>query len=763
MRSVGVKLRLWTQDYRRDADEARRANERLEESGHKARKGLDDMAMGFGLVGGAMLAAAAAVVYTTAKFDKQMSEVKAVSGATVEEFAALREAALAAGAATVFSASEAAAGISELAKAGVKTSDILAGALRGALDLAAAGSLDLATAATIAANAMNTFGLSGRDVAHIADVLSAAANKSAVGVEDLGLGLQQVGLVAAQVGLSLEETVGLLAAFGDRGLRGSDGATSLKTALLRLAAPLGEAQALMDELGISLYDANGNMVDAVTIAGQLRAGLGKLSASERNAALSTIFGSDAIRAANVMYELGADGLQDYIDAVDDQGAAARVASEKLNNLAGDVKFLTGSLETLFITSGSGASGGLRFLVQELSALVGTIAKIPAPILSTGLVLTGLLGVLLLGTAGWLKFQAATARAVAMLGTATAASRATGTAIASLSVIAGRATVALGVLSLAFMAYDAIVGDAPPKLEKLTIANQRQQEAAAAAAADNIRLAGAFGDAANEANGLINAFDKATATIFGWRSAERDAEAAVDELTDALKESNGSLDVTTANGRAAAAAVDALAQNAAKAAQAKYDETGSVEAANEVWERYIAQLRALLLASGMSQEAVDALVNSIAKMPTYKAITIDVKVNRPKGVTVYGQGDLEFAQGGIHRAANGLISRPGAAITNQAITWAEAGTEAYVAKDAPRDRSLAILGEAAQWHGAQVVPAGGLTSGLTSGMAAGRQRVEVIVSPKAGATRDLVDLLRFDVVQSGGGDVQGYMGARGRLG
>ena len=76
--------------------------------------------------------------------------------------------------------------------------------------------------------------------------------------------LEPLGLIAAQVGFSLEETVGLLAALGDRGLRGSDGATSLKTALLRLAAPLPEAAKLLGDLGISLYDANGQMVDAAT-------------------------------------------------------------------------------------------------------------------------------------------------------------------------------------------------------------------------------------------------------------------------------------------------------------------------------------------------------------------------------------------------------------------------------------------------------------------------------------------------------------------
>lgn len=105
----------------------------------------------------------------------------------------LRQAAIDAGAATVFSASQAAQAESELAKAGISTADILGGALRGSLDLAAAGSLGLARAAEISAEAMTVFKLEGRDVAHIADVLSAGANKSSADVEGLAQALQQSG------------------------------------------------------------------------------------------------------------------------------------------------------------------------------------------------------------------------------------------------------------------------------------------------------------------------------------------------------------------------------------------------------------------------------------------------------------------------------------------------------------------------------------------------------------------------------------------
>ncbi len=338
-RKVTVELIAKVNGYKPKIDEATKSTNDLR----------DKVADAMLVIGGGLTAAMIGVVSAAAKFDKAMSEVGAVADANAGQMDALRKAALDAGAATVYSASEAAQAEAELAKAGVKTSDILGGALTGSLSLAAAGTVELATAAEIAASAMNTFNLKGSDVGHIADVLAAGANKSAAGVEDLGQGLQQVGLVAAQADFSLEETVGLLAAFADRGLKGSDGATSLKTAIQRLVAPVGEAQTLMGELGISVYDANGKVRGAAELAGQLQAALGKLSDEQRNVAMTTIFGSDAIRAANVLYGLGEKGVQEYVDAVNDQGAASDVANKKLDNLAGTLENLKGSLEVLHIS------------------------------------------------------------------------------------------------------------------------------------------------------------------------------------------------------------------------------------------------------------------------------------------------------------------------------------------------------------------------------------------------------------------------------
>lgn len=332
------------------------------------------------LIAGAAVAAGLGIAAKSfLDFDATMSEVGATSDATVEELAQLREAALEAGAATVFSATEAAQAQVELAKAGVSTADILGGALTGALNLAAAGGLGLADAAAIAANAMTVFNLTGADVTGIADTLAAAANKSATDVGEMGQALAQGGLVASQYGLTVEETAGALAEFAQSGLRGSDAGTSLKTMLMRLVPQSNEARQAMEDMGLEFFDAQGQFVGMSGVAEQLQTKLGGLSQKQQAATLQTIFGSDAIRGATILMQDGAEGVDQWTEAVSDSGYAAELAAKKNDNLRGDLEQLRGSIETALIGAGSEANGVLRAMTQELTGLVNFMGDLPGPV------------------------------------------------------------------------------------------------------------------------------------------------------------------------------------------------------------------------------------------------------------------------------------------------------------------------------------------------------------------------------------------------
>ncbi|OXN01488.1 phage tail tape measure protein [Bifidobacterium vansinderenii] len=343
-----------------------------------------------GLAIGAVSAAiGVAAVTTFAQFDAAMSTVQANTGASAKEMDQLRQAAIDAGANTVYSASEAADAINELGKAGMSTSDILAGGLTGALNLAASDGMQVAEAAELMSSAMAQFNLTGSDAGRVADALAAGAGKAQGSARDLGYALQQSGMVANSFGIGMEETVGTLTAFANAGMIGSDAGTSLKTMLIALANPSDKAAALMDELGINAYDAQGNFIGLSALAGQLQAQLGGLTQEQRNQALATIFGSDAIRSANVLYNEGADGISEWTDAVADSGFAAEQAAAKNNNLKGDLENLSGSVESMLITIGSGADGPLRSMVQTIDMLVDAFSDLPAPV-QQGTVMFGLM-------------------------------------------------------------------------------------------------------------------------------------------------------------------------------------------------------------------------------------------------------------------------------------------------------------------------------------------------------------------------------------
>ena len=360
---------------------------------------INTVSNGFLGAGAALAGFSAVAIKSAADFDEAMSSVEAATMASAGDMELLRQAAIDAGASTKYSATEAAAAIEELAKAGVSTADILSGGLSGALDLAASDNIEVAQAAEIASSAMTQFGLAGEDVTHIADLLAAGAGKAQGGVADLGMALSQAGLVASNTGLTIEETVGGLTAFAAAGLMGSDAGTSFKSMLQSLSNPSAKARREMDELGISMYDSQGEFIGLAALAGELETAMADLTPEQRNAAMAVIFGSDAVRAANVLYSEGEAGIRDWISAVDDQGFAAEQAAIRMDNLKGDLEELKGALETAFIGAGDGANSMLRPLVQGVTDVVNAFNQLPPNVQSVLGYGTGILGLSLLAAGG----------------------------------------------------------------------------------------------------------------------------------------------------------------------------------------------------------------------------------------------------------------------------------------------------------------------------------------------------------------------------
>lgn len=335
---------------------------------------------GFMKVGTAVGAVAAAVgvaaVKNFADFDAAMSEVNANVGATGDELAQLKQAAIDAGSSTVYSATESAEAINELGKAGMSVTDILSGGLAGALNLAASDGMEVAQAAEYMSSALSMFHLEGSRATDVADALAAGAGKALGGVADFGEALNNCGAQAYSFGMSMEETVGTLALFAENGLVGAEAGTQLNSMLMKLASPTKDAQAMMDELGIAAYDAGGNFVGMADFAGQLQRAEADLTQEQRNQANATIFGSYAIKGANYLYAGGEKAIRDWTDAVSESGYAQELAAKKTDNLKGDLEQLGGSFEKMFLSIGEGANGPLRDVVQWVTDMVDAFASMP---------------------------------------------------------------------------------------------------------------------------------------------------------------------------------------------------------------------------------------------------------------------------------------------------------------------------------------------------------------------------------------------------
>lgn len=303
-----------------------------------------------------------------AGFEQQLNILQAVSGAGTEQMAALSAQAKALGNDLTLpktSAKDAAEAMTELGKAGLSINNIM-GASKGVLQLAAAGNLSNARAAEIAANALNAFGLAGTEATRVADLLAAAANASSLEVTDAADAMQMSAAIFASAGIPIEDLITSISELGNAGIKGSDAGTSLKQMLLQLQTPTNKAKDLMRDMGFSVYDASGNMVSMRDIIGRLQVATAGMTQQQRDFALGTIFGSDAIRSANVLIRDGVAGFDTMKDAVTKEGAAAALAAARNKGFTGALDGLKSAIETVQITIGS-------LLIPSLTRMIRSFA------------------------------------------------------------------------------------------------------------------------------------------------------------------------------------------------------------------------------------------------------------------------------------------------------------------------------------------------------------------------------------------------------
>lgn len=303
------------------------------------------------------------------EFEAQMSRVQGISGATAAELELLTQTAKDLGASSVYSASEAAQGMEYLASAGFEVGEIIA-AMPGMLDLAAASGEDLATSAEIAASMLNGFGLEASEAGHVADVLAEVAARTNAGVYDMGEAMKYIAPVANTMGLSLEETAAAIGLMSDAGIKGSQAGTTLRAALSRMAKPTEVMQMKMDELGISFYNSQGEMKSITEIVGMLQTSFVGLTDEQKQNALVTLFGQEALSGWMVLLEAGPEALAEMTEGLENcDGAAQNMATTMLDNLKGAIEGLSGSLETAKLNLYDSFAPAMQTAVESATELV----------------------------------------------------------------------------------------------------------------------------------------------------------------------------------------------------------------------------------------------------------------------------------------------------------------------------------------------------------------------------------------------------------
>lgn len=357
--------------------DARRELRRLRDDAGLSESATDKLKGAIGRLGKyaavSLAGTAAAAVKVSGDFEAAMNGVSAVSGAVGSDFDRMRELAKKMGAETAFSATEAANGMEYLAMAGLNTEQILK-TLPNALNLAAAGNLDLASSADILSNIMTGMGVSADESGRAADVLAATAAAANVDVKMLGESMKYAAPIAKQLGISLEDTAASMGILGNAGIQGSEAGTALRGIYTRLTTHK-KAKLWFEELGVSVTDANGNLKGMVTILKDLQKASAGLSATEKLEMYKDTVGTEAMSALGVTMDSITDGSLDrLIEKLENaEGSAKRMADIRMEGFNGAIKSAQSALEAFMIELGDAglldlATGAMQGLVTAIRAI-----------------------------------------------------------------------------------------------------------------------------------------------------------------------------------------------------------------------------------------------------------------------------------------------------------------------------------------------------------------------------------------------------------
>lgn len=362
----------------------RSANSSLDRVGRTMRMGLAGGAIA---VTGALVGTAAVVggiaassIQAASSMEQQLADIASVMGKAKSEVEPLKKLIVDLGMDPNLKvdATEAADAIQMLARNGLTMEEIIGGAARSTVLLANSTGGDFATAANIATDSMAIFNIEAEDMQDAVDGITSVTVSSKFDVNDYGLALAQAGGIAASSGVEFDDFNTAIAGISPLFASGSDAGTSFKTMLQRLIPSTNPAKdaftdlgLLSEEAGNAFFDAEGTMKSMGEISGILGNALSGLSEEQRNSALSTMFGTDAMRAAVGLAELGADGFAELQATMGDTSAIDSAAT-RMDTFAGTLEIIQGVFDGMKLQIGDALLPTVQKFADKLLELSDTI-------------------------------------------------------------------------------------------------------------------------------------------------------------------------------------------------------------------------------------------------------------------------------------------------------------------------------------------------------------------------------------------------------
>lgn len=319
------------------------------------------------------IAMAVKSVKSAADFQQAMARVKAISGAVGKEFKSLEDKAKELGKATKFTMVEIAAGMEVLARAGFEVNEIIS-AMAGVTALASSQAITLAEAGKMVATALRGMGLDITETERAVNLFAATASSAALNVHELSDAFKMIAPVADILGISIEQVAAMIAAIGQVGIVGTRATASLRTAFIRIADPIEDAQEWLDRLNIALWDTQGNFVGLGPMIGQMEKAFQKLGRQEQLAAIGAIFNIRSSVQLLALIKKGEEDFNKYVTSITNTTKAYEQQRIMLDTLSSRWTILQSSIDLLFLTLGTPSLKTLSTLTTAMTDVVNTVTE-----------------------------------------------------------------------------------------------------------------------------------------------------------------------------------------------------------------------------------------------------------------------------------------------------------------------------------------------------------------------------------------------------